>query len=112
MVSGLVTSPCDHDRIFSGEARLIRIASKSLVSAERSWNEGRIYLLPPGAPAPRTPPGAPKLPNTLHPGNPPRRRFVREPRPRTGFLPNVGLCPTPRLSRLRGPYAPRRSLAG
>src|SRR4051812_44693161 len=30
--------------IFSGEARLIRIASKSLVSAERSWNEGLIYL--------------------------------------------------------------------
>src|SRR5438132_10494328 len=30
--------------IFSGDARLIRIASKSLVSAERSWNEGRIYL--------------------------------------------------------------------
>src|SRR3954462_2850355 len=30
--------------IFSGEARLMRIASKSLVSAPRSWNEGRIYL--------------------------------------------------------------------
>src|SRR4051794_21538683 len=30
--------------ILSGDARLIRIASKSLVSAERSWNEGRIYL--------------------------------------------------------------------
>src|SRR5215471_6663432 len=44
MVSGLVTSPCDHDWIFSGDARLMRIASKSLVSAERSWNEGRIYL--------------------------------------------------------------------
>ena len=26
--------------------------------------------------------------------------------------PNVGLCPTPRLGRLRGPVAPRRSLAG
>src|SRR5215471_17789535 len=44
MVSGLVTSPCDHDWIFSGDARLMRIASKSLVSAEGSWNEGRIYL--------------------------------------------------------------------
>src|ERR1700674_548031 len=29
MVSGLVTSPCDQLRIFSGEARLMRIASKS-----------------------------------------------------------------------------------
>jgi hypothetical protein len=36
IVSGLVTSPCDHDMIFSGEARLMRIASKSLVRAERS----------------------------------------------------------------------------
>ena len=36
IVSGLVTSPCDHDRIFSGDARLIRMASKSLVRAERS----------------------------------------------------------------------------
>src|SRR5712671_3376483 len=44
MVSGLVTSPCDQDRILSGDARLIRIASKSLVRAERSWKLGRIYL--------------------------------------------------------------------
>src|SRR6266850_2641204 len=44
MVSGLVTSPCDQDMIFSGEARLIRIASKSLVSAPRSWKEGLMYL--------------------------------------------------------------------
>src|SRR5277367_5144163 len=29
MVSGLVTSPCDQLRIFSGDARLIRMASKS-----------------------------------------------------------------------------------
>ena len=28
MVSGLVTSPCDHSRIFSGDARLICIDSK------------------------------------------------------------------------------------
>src|SRR5262249_61269996 len=32
IVSGLVTWPCDHERIFSGEARLMRIASKSGVS--------------------------------------------------------------------------------
>src|SRR3984957_19945997 len=31
MVSGLVTSPCDQLRIFSGDARLIRIASKSAI---------------------------------------------------------------------------------
>src|SRR4029077_14406674 len=44
IVSGLVTSPCDHDMIFSGDARLMRIASKSLVSELRSWNEGLIWL--------------------------------------------------------------------
>src|ERR1700689_4348050 len=31
MVSGLVTSPCDQLRIFSGDARLIRMASKSAI---------------------------------------------------------------------------------
>src|SRR3984893_8806548 len=31
MFSGLVTSPCDQLRIFSGEARLIRMASKSAI---------------------------------------------------------------------------------
>ena len=31
MVSGLVTSPCDQLRIFSGEAREMRIASKSVM---------------------------------------------------------------------------------
>src|SRR5579864_3519571 len=31
MVSGLVTSPCDQLRIFSGDARLMRIASKSAI---------------------------------------------------------------------------------
>src|SRR5271167_3337202 len=29
MVSGLVTTPCDQLRIFSGDARLMRMASKS-----------------------------------------------------------------------------------
>jgi hypothetical protein len=32
MVSGLVTSPCDQLRIFSGDARLIRMASKSAIT--------------------------------------------------------------------------------
>src|SRR5579859_905263 len=36
MVSGLVTSPCDQLRIFSGDARLMRIASKSLTGLLRS----------------------------------------------------------------------------
>src|ERR1700757_2256570 len=31
MVSGLVTSPCDQLLIFSGEARLMRMASKSAI---------------------------------------------------------------------------------
>src|SRR5581483_665320 len=31
IVSGLVTSPCDQLRIFSGDARLMRIASKSAI---------------------------------------------------------------------------------
>src|SRR5215211_5905060 len=35
MVSGLVTSPYDQDRIASGDARLIRIASKLLTSSTR-----------------------------------------------------------------------------
>jgi hypothetical protein len=33
---GFVTSPWDQDRIFSGEARLIRILSKSAIEAARS----------------------------------------------------------------------------
>src|SRR5438270_13916215 len=36
MVSGLVTSPCDQLRIFSGEARLIRMESKSVIVLPRS----------------------------------------------------------------------------
>src|SRR5207302_4153669 len=36
MVSGLVTSPCDQLRIFSGEARLMRMASKSVTEFPRS----------------------------------------------------------------------------
>src|SRR5271163_1027794 len=36
MVSGLVTSPCDQLRIFSGEASMMRIASKSLMGVVSS----------------------------------------------------------------------------
>src|SRR5215212_11997868 len=35
IVSGLVTSPYDQDRIASGDARLMRIASKLLTSSTR-----------------------------------------------------------------------------
>src|SRR6476661_8243374 len=43
MVSGLVTSPCDHERILSGDARLIRMASKSLVNELRESKDGLIF---------------------------------------------------------------------
>src|ERR1700728_4466873 len=41
MVSGLVTSPCDQLRIFSGEARLIRMESKSAIRLALSYGEER-----------------------------------------------------------------------
>jgi hypothetical protein len=37
-----VTSPCDHDRIFSGEARLIRTLVKSLIV--RALSKKREFL--------------------------------------------------------------------
>src|SRR5215467_14112925 len=37
MVSGLVTSPCDHERIFSGLAKLMRMESKSAIRLARSY---------------------------------------------------------------------------
>src|SRR5687767_2089570 len=43
MVSGFVTSPCDQERIFSGDARLIRMASKSDVSDPRLSKLGLIF---------------------------------------------------------------------
>ena len=44
MVSGFVTSPNDHERIFSGEASEMRIASKSARSVVLlSWKLGLIY---------------------------------------------------------------------
>src|SRR3954469_12100561 len=58
MVSGFVTSPCDQLRIFSGEARLMRIASKSAIGFARSKGLERNKVsstshgisLPPAAP--------------------------------------------------------------
>src|SRR6476661_4439789 len=43
MVSGLVTSPCDHERILSGDARLMRIASKSDVNELRESKDGLMF---------------------------------------------------------------------
>src|SRR5215467_12956403 len=50
MVSGLVTSPCDQLRIFSGDARLIRIASKSATGfAKSNGLERNMFLRFPAA---------------------------------------------------------------
>src|SRR5215207_10086870 len=45
IVSGLVTSPCDHDRILSGDASEMRIASKSVVREPRLSKDGLILSL-------------------------------------------------------------------
>src|SRR5262249_39137860 len=48
MVSGLVTSPCDQLRIFSGEASEMRMESKSAIRLERSYGEERYMMSPSG----------------------------------------------------------------
>src|SRR2546423_2538734 len=52
MVSGLVTSPCDQLRIFSGEARLIRMESKSVIAVPRSNGLERYKVCPPAVVTP------------------------------------------------------------
>src|SRR5579864_9559818 len=47
MVSGLVTSPWDHERIFSGLARLMRMESKSAIWLARSYGLERYKGEPP-----------------------------------------------------------------
>src|SRR5262249_28277883 len=49
MVSGLVTSPWDQLRIFSGEARLIRMESKSVIVLPRSNGLERYKVFLPAA---------------------------------------------------------------
>src|SRR6516164_357619 len=46
MVSGLVTSPCDQLRIFSGDARLMRIASKSAtgLAMSKGLERNKVFL--------------------------------------------------------------------
>src|ERR1700684_2814036 len=46
MVSGLVTSPCDQLRIFSGDARLIRMASKSAITfaISKGLERNKVFL--------------------------------------------------------------------
>src|SRR6188472_1713806 len=63
MVSGFVTSPYDQEWIASGEARLIRIASKLLTSSTRprSDRSPREYPRPP--PPPPLPPLPLLIPN-------------------------------------------------
>src|SRR5580693_684792 len=46
MVSGLVTSPCDQLRIFSGEASEIRMESKSAIKFALSYGEERYMISP------------------------------------------------------------------
>src|SRR3954464_15760548 len=48
MVSGFVTSPCDQLRIFSGEARLMRMASKSVTAllSSKGFERYKVFLLP------------------------------------------------------------------
>jgi hypothetical protein len=55
IVSGLVTSPCDQLRIFSGEASMMRIASKSVMGPESSngFERNKVTLL--GGPHRRLP---------------------------------------------------------
>src|SRR5689334_11393756 len=45
MVSGLVTSPCDQLRIFSGEASEMRMESKSAIRLARSYGEERYIII-------------------------------------------------------------------
>src|SRR5215469_6567063 len=47
MVSGLVTSPCDHERIFSGEASMMRMASKSVIGlvSSKGFERNKATLL-------------------------------------------------------------------
>src|ERR1019366_1205947 len=46
MVSGLVTSPWDQLRIFSGDASEMRMESKSAIRLARSYGEERYILSP------------------------------------------------------------------
>ena len=47
MVSGLVTSPCDQLRIFSGEASMMRMASKSVMGlvSSNGFERNKVTLL-------------------------------------------------------------------
>src|SRR5882724_6658928 len=51
MVSGLVTSPWLQLRIFSGEAREIRMESKSAIIFSRSYGDERYMMVSPNGPS-------------------------------------------------------------
>src|SRR5580658_9060927 len=86
MVSGLVTSPCDQLRIFSGDASMMRIASKSVIGLDSSngFERNKVTLLggPFGEP-PRLFPGFLKDPSFPGSGV---YRFQEEPRTNASSL--------------------------
>src|SRR5215471_2827866 len=59
MVSGLVTSPCDQLRIFSGDARLMRMESNSAIALFRSNGLERYKVSSCGFYAAAAAPGSP-----------------------------------------------------
>src|SRR5579863_98022 len=66
MVSGLVTSPCDQLRIFSGDARLMRIASKSAITfaISKGLERNKVFLRFPALCQYRVPSAECRVPST------------------------------------------------
>src|SRR6516165_2047826 len=85
MVSGLVTSPCDQLRILSGDARLMRIESKSVIVVPRSNGLERYKVSSCGFYATASAPGPHKIhsplstPAGMQPGVERARRTVSQP---------------------------------
>src|ERR1700691_2170858 len=99
MVSGFLTSPNDHARICSGDARPMRIASKLLTSMRfKGWDSARPTSPPltQGRHAPRRHVGAP----TVAAGSGHRRRFYHAaPLLSPGDLADIGRRASSRLDR-------------
>src|SRR5580693_9087403 len=96
MVSGLVTSPCDQLRIFSGDASMMRIASKSVMGLESSngFERNKATLL--GGPfsgSPRLFPGLLKDPSL--PGKRRYAAFKKNPEQYCLCVQLESGCPTP-----------------
>src|SRR5215469_15215666 len=88
MVSGLVTSPCDQLRIFSGDARLIRMESKSVIEVPRSNGLERYKVSSCGSYATAAAPGFLNFLrwSQLHPGSATELRLAAESVGRGGDL--------------------------